>query len=297
MASLTARVTAFILRKTGVYRRMFSGGEVIARYRTKLIADGIGPSPKQERGLAVRRDEFQGRCVWTIAPEGEAPATTVLFWHGGGYVYPPMNGHWDFFALMARKYGWRVIAPMYPLAPESDVAATTRFATDFYADLVARDGVPTIMGGDSAGGGLTAATAMALRNAKAAMPKGLLLICPWLDTAATEADQAAIEPRDAILTLAGVRDAGRLYAGAVGTSDWRASPIHGDWSGLPPILAFGGGDDLLVTDARRLKAILPVVDYEEQAGLIHDWPMFTFPESRSAQARMAGWAAKVGFKP
>jgi epsilon-lactone hydrolase len=297
MASFAARVTAFILRKTGVYRRMFSGGDVIVRYRTKLIADGIGPSPKQERGLNVRRDTFQGRCVWTIAPEGEAPSATVLFWHGGGYVYPPMSGHWDYFALMARKYGWRVVAPMYPLAPESDVAATLRFANDFYADLIAREGAPVIMGGDSAGGGLAAATAMALRDAKVAMPKGLLLICPWLDTAADHPDQAGIEPRDPILTLAGIRDAGRLYAGAAGTGDWRASPVHGDWTGLPPILAFGGGDDILVTDARRLKALLPAVDYEEQAGLIHDWPMFTFPESRAAQARMAGWAAKVGFKP
>lgn len=150
MASFAARVTGFILRNTGVYRRMFSGGAVFARHRTKLIADGIGPSPKQERGLAVRRDEFQGRCVWTIAPEGpagETPRPTVLFWHGGGYVYPPMSGHWDYFAIMVRKYGWRVIVPLYPLAPESDAAATTRFATDYYADLVAREGAPTLMGG------------------------------------------------------------------------------------------------------------------------------------------------------
>jgi epsilon-lactone hydrolase len=53
----------------------------------------------------------------------------------------------------------------------------------------------------------------------------------------------------------------------------------------------------LVTDARALKSAIPAVDYEEQAGLIHDWPLFTFPESRSAQARMAGFAAKTGFKP
>jgi acetyl esterase/lipase len=198
---------------------------------------------------------------------------------------------------MARKFGWRVIAPMYPLAPESEVAATTRFAADFYDSFVGREGAPTLMGGDSAGGGLAAAVAMALRDKKAAMPSGLLLICPWLDTDPAHPDQVVIEPRDAILTIPGIRDAGRLYAGDAGVGDWRASPIHGDWAGLPPILAFGGGDDILVTDARRLKLALPSVDYEEQAGMIHDWPMFTFPESKAAQARMAGFAAKVGFKP
>jgi epsilon-lactone hydrolase len=296
MASFAARLTGFLLRRTGVYRRMFAGADAFARTRTKLTTDGIGPTSKQERGLAVRRDEFQGRCVWTIAPERGGVSATVLFWHGGGYVYPPMSGHWDFFGLMARKYGWRIIAPLYPLAPESDAAATTRFATDFYADLVAREGAPTLMGGDSAGGGLAAATAMALRDAKAVMPKGLLLVCPWLDADPAHTDQVTIEPRDAILTIAGLRDAGQMYAGDAGVRDWRASPIHGDWTGLPPILAFGGGDDILVTDARRLKDKLPSVDYEEQAGLIHDWPIFTFPESRAAQARMAGFAAKTGFK-
>ena len=297
MASFAARLTGFILRRTGVYRRMFAGADQFARTRTKLTADGIGPSSKQERGVAVRRDEFQGRCVWTIAPERDEVSATILFWHGGGYVYPPMSGHWDFLGLMARKYGWRIVAPLYPLAPESDAAATTRFALDFYADFVAREGVPTLMGGDSAGGGLAAATAMGLRDAQAAMPSGLLLICPWLDADPAHADQVKIEARDAILTIPGIRDAGRMYAGGAGVRDWRASPIHGDWSGLPPILAFGGGDDILVTDARRLKDQLPAVDYEEQAGLIHDWPIFTFPESRSAQARMAGFAAKTGFKP
>lgn len=297
MASFAARLTGFILRRTGVYRRMFAGADQIARTRTKLIADGIGPSSKQERGVAVRHTEFQGRCVWTIAPERGEVSASVLFWHGGGYVYPPLTGHWDFFSRMARQFGWRITVPLYPLAPESDVVGTTRFALEFYADLVAREGVPTLMGGDSAGGGLTAATAMGLRDAGATLPCGLLLICPWLDADPAHADQPAIEPRDAILTIAGVRDAGALYAGAAGLRDWRASPIHGDWSGLPPILAFGGGDDILVTDAQRLKAKLPSLDYEELPGLIHDWPMFTFPESRSAQARMAGFAAKTGFKP
>jgi epsilon-lactone hydrolase len=297
MASFAARLTGYILRRTGVYRRMFGGADQFARHRTKLIADGIGPSPKQERGLAVRRDEFQGRCVWTIAPERGEPSATMLFFHGGGYVYPPTSGHWDFLCGMARKYGWRVVAPLYPLAPESDAAATLRFAADFYADWHAREGAPTLMGGDSAGGGLAAATAMALRDAGAALPQGLLLICPWLDADPAHADQVMIEPRDAILTINGIRDAGRLYAGTLPLTDWRVSPVHGDWRGLPPIRAFGGGDDILVTDARRLKALLPAIDYVEEAGLIHDWPLFTFPESKAAQAQMAGFAAKLSFKP
>jgi len=47
----------------------------------------------------------------------------------------------------------------------------------------------------------------------------------------------------------------------------------------------------LVVDARALKAKLPSVDYQEMDGMIHDWPIFTFPESRKAQGQMAAFAA------
>ena len=59
-------------------------------------------------------------------------------------------------------------------------------------------------------------------------------------------DQPGIEPNDAILTIRGIREAGLMYAGAAGVRDRRVSPIFGDWAGLPPILAFGGGSDILI---------------------------------------------------
>jgi acetyl esterase/lipase len=193
-------------------------------------------------------------------------------------------------ATMASTYGWRVIAPCYKLSPFAEVGEVTGFALDLWRDLLARSEGPIFMGGDSAGGGLAAATAMLARDAGLALPAKLILICPWVDTEASHPDQVVIEPRDAILTLRGVRQAGALYAGEAGSRDPRVSPIHGSWEGLPPILMFGGGDDVLVTDARAVKAKQPSADYHELPGMIHDWPIFTFPESRAAQARMAQFA-------
>jgi epsilon-lactone hydrolase len=114
----------------------------------------------------------------------------------------------------------------------------------------------------------------------------LLLICPWLDANPANPEQRHIEPRDAILTLAGIAEAGQLYAANLPLNDPRVSPIHGNLNGLPPILAFGGSDDVLVTDARALKVKVPLVEYHEGAGLIHDWPIFTFPK---AGQRKRGW--------
>jgi epsilon-lactone hydrolase len=290
--SFSATAISWVLRTTGIYRRMFAGGESSERAREKALSVPIQPSAKMMRSFAIARTEFQGRAVWDIAPKDRTPSATVLFWHGGGYIYPPASAHWDFFAHMAGKHAWRIVAPLYPLAPESDVSEVTGFAFDFYQHFSGtHDPASFIMAGDSAGGGLTAATAMLARDAKLALPSKLILICPWVDVVPDHPDQPAIEPRDAILTINGIREAGEYYAGPNPTSDPRVSPIHGDWSGLPPIMAFGGGDDILVTNARALKGKHPDVDYTELAGMIHDWPLFMFPESRAAQAKMAGFAA------
>jgi epsilon-lactone hydrolase len=291
MPSMSARLVAFVLRTTGVFRRQFSGGAKFAHYQAKALSVPIAPPAKLSRICDVSSAPFQGRDVWTFSPKDKEPSATILYWHGGGYVYPPGAPHWSFFAAMAATHNWRVIAPCYKLAPMAEVGEVTRFAVDLWCDLCARTAGPICMAGDSAGGGLAAATAMLARDGGLELPAKLILICPWVEADPAHPEQAAIEPRDSILTLRGIKEAGALYAGEAGVKDPRVSPIHGNWEGLPPILMFGGGDDILVTDARAVKAKLPSADYRELAGMMHDWPIFTFPESRAAQAQMASFAA------
>jgi epsilon-lactone hydrolase len=297
MPSLRARFVGFALRTTGYYRRMYAGGpgfvERIAKVRAARQAE---PDAKARAKLDVSSTLFEGCTVWRIAPRERPVSATLLYWHGGGYVYPPTPLHWSFLATLAEQHDWEVIAPCYPLAPDSDAVRTTSFALSFYRDMLSRtDTTRLIMGGDSAGGGLAAVTAQLARDAGLDLPKALILICPWLNVVPNHPDQARIEPRDGILSIAGIAQGGALYARLTGVTDPRASPIHGSFEGLPPILAFGGGDDIIVTDARALKAKLPSVDYQEEAGMVHDWPIFTFPESRAAQAKMGAFVkAHIG---
>ncbi len=295
MPSFVASLTGFVLRTTGIYRRMYAGGpqfrENIAKIRTQRLAE---PDAKARAALMVEQREFGGRPVWYLAPEDRAPSAHILFWHGGGYVYPATPVHWAFLAHMAKTHGWAITAPLYPLAPESDAMATTQWALDFYRDYVAgHGGKPFVMSGDSAGGGLTAALAQLARDEGLALPAALIPINPWLNLDPAHPDQARIEPRDGILTISGISEGGQLYAGDLPLTDPRCSPIFGNWDGLPPILAFGGGDDILVTDARALKAKLPSVEYVELPGMLHDWPIFNFGESRAAQAQMADFATRA----
>ncbi len=288
MPSVSAWAVGFLLRTTGYYRRMYSAGSDIRQKLDKIKTARLAEPDRNARAkLDVTRSEFLGQPVWRFAPKDRAATATILFWHGGGYVYPPTSLHWAFVTKMAAREGWKIFAPCYPLAPESDADRTTAFAFAFYQKLIAKvDPSRLIMAGDSAGGGLTAATAMLVRDAGLTLPKGLMLFCPWLNLSPDHPDQRLIEPKDAILTLSGVKAAGALYAGNVGLHDPKASPIFGSFEHLPPILAFGGGHDILVTDARALKTKCPSTEYKEEGGMIHDWPIFTFPESKQAQKRM-----------
>lgn len=293
MASLLARVIATVLRTTGTLRKRFSDSP---GFLDRIAASRINPqlpTAKMKAQLRVSETQLDGRPVWTIAPKDRAPVAHMLYFHGGGYVYPAVDVHWNFMAHMAQVHGIAVTAPLYPLAPEASAEDATAFGLAAYEAFIASHDGPFIMGGDSAGGGLTAVVAMAARDKGLRPASGLLLVCPWLDGNGNHPDQIAIEKRDCVLTLGGIRGAAKLYAGDLPIDDIRISPIHGDWSGLPQILCYGGGDDILVTDARALKAKLPDMRYIETAGLMHVWPIFFLRESREAQTEMADFAKSV----
>ena len=294
MPSISARLVRFILRTTRVFKKNYAS--------TAGLTEGIAaaraakpqlPTDKMRAKLSVTERQVAGRSVWDIAPKSGTPAAHMLYFHGGGYVYAAADVHWGFYAHLAATHGLAITAPLYPLAPEASAAEITAFALAAYRDFIDRHDGAFVLGGDSAGAGLAAATIMAAREAGLRMPAGLVLVCPWLDGSVSHLDQPDIEPRDSILGIPGIREAAKLYARDLPVTDPRISPINGDWQGLPPILAFGGGDDILVTDARTLKAKLPGTDYDERAGLMHDWPLFFFPESRDAQAKIAAFATRL----
>jgi epsilon-lactone hydrolase len=287
-ASTAARIMGALLRTTKYVSRRYQGGPHMQKVIDIARAAPLPvPTAKMRARLDVREERLDGRRIWTLAPRDRAPTAHLLFFHGGGYVFSAVQPHWSFYARLAERHGIKVSAPMYPLAPEHQAPEATAWALAAYRHIAGESDAPFVLGGDSAGGGLAAATIMAARDGGDRLSSGLLLICPWLEISGSHPDQPIIEPRDSILRLRGVQDAGKLYRGDLSPDDVRVSPLHGNWSGLPPMLMFGGTDDILVPDARALKAKLPSATYVEGAGLMHDWPLFFFRESRTAQEQMA----------
>ena len=293
MPSLSARLFGGFLRLTGYVSKNFNGGpgmpKVIEAARQIPVPS---PTKKQRARVDVREESFNGQPVFHLSPKGGvAPKGHMLFWHGGGYVFAISPFHWTALTNIVERHGVAITVPYYPLAPEHGVLETTAHAMDFYRHYLEQVPGPFVMGGDSAGGGLTVVTAMAARDAGLRLPAALSLICPWLDAEAPHPEQVEIEKRDCILRILGIRDAGKMYARDLPPSDPRVSPIHGRWDGLPPMQVFAGGDDILVADSRALKAKLPSIDLDERAGLMHDWPIFFFPEAKEAQDAIGRFVA------
>ncbi len=118
MPSFAANLAGFVLRTTGYYRRMFTGGPQFQKNIAKVRAAPL-PSPRANAEIELSQSVFQERPVWHIAPKGRTPTAHVLFWHGGGYVYPATDIHWKFLSHMAAQHNWSVTARLYPLAPEN----------------------------------------------------------------------------------------------------------------------------------------------------------------------------------
>ncbi|MDN4480245.1 alpha/beta hydrolase [Demequina muriae] len=133
---------------------------------------------------AIDRDI--GGVACTIFRGDEAPQARVVFLHGGGLVAGDRFDGVDVLARHATALALEVWTVEYPLAPEHDFAAMTGAATEVCASA-AEDDLPVLLAGQSAGGGIAAATALACRE-QGIRVDGLMLVCPMLsrlETAST----------------------------------------------------------------------------------------------------------------
>ncbi len=300
MTSLIARASAFGTRLFRIGSPYVSEA-ALARHIKHSRVGPVRPPRGMERRFDIRSRLFRGREVYTVGPktvgrrgrrridEPSQPGQ-VLYLHGGAFVEGIFFWHWYFIARMVGRLGMTFTVPLYPLAPEHDCATIGAFALDLYGELVADSSEPWVIMGDSAGGALATALTQQAIAAGLTRPAALVLLSPWLDLTMTDPAQEALEKVDPLLSRAGPEAAGRWYAGAWPTTDPRVSPMFGEVAALPRTLLFCGTHDILVADARRFTARVDAagvpVEYHEEEGLLHAYPLLFFPESRKARDRI-----------
>lgn len=212
---------------------------------------------------------------WVDTPRAVQHRVFLLL-HGGGYNAGSPLTHRKLAAMIGIETGMRVLVPDYRLAPEHAFPAAVDDALDAYSWLTGAGGIAhgnVVVGGDSAGGGLTLSLLLRLREAHRPMPRAAVLLSPWTDLTVSSPSYATNRDRDPSITQEGLRRAGLMYAGDTDPADPMASPLFADVGGLPPLLIHVGGDETMLDDSRlfaeRAQAAGVGVTYRMWPGLWH----------------------------
>lgn len=216
---------------------------------------------------------------WNSTPGAEA-SRAMLYLHGGGYVAGSLLSHRSMVAEAGRAAGLRCLALDYRLAPEHPFPAAVEDAVAGYRYLLDQGFAPSriAIGGDSAGGGLTAATLVALRDQGLPMPACAWLISPWVDLESTGESMASKAASDPMVQKPYLLEIADLYLGVAKPRTPLASPLHAALHGLPPLLIQVGAAETLLDDAvmfaRRAGAEDVAVTLEIWPEMIHVWHLF-----------------------
>jgi monoterpene epsilon-lactone hydrolase len=295
MASPELAMVIDMLRSGG----LFDAG-TLHEMRANMDASAAGaPAPAGVECVPV--DAGGVPAEW-IRPE-RAGAGALVYFHGGGYVMGSIATHRLLLAGLATVAEIPVLAVDYRLAPEHPHPAAVEDAVRAYRWVLAQGADPgtVVLGGDSAGGGLTVAALLALRDAGEGTPAGGVCISPWTDLTLGGDTHRTKAESDPLVTRRILEMGADAYlAGAPATTP-TASPLFGDLAGLPPLLVQVGSEEVLLDDARGL------VERARDAGvdatlevwdeMFHVWHAFAMllPEGQQAIDRIGRWVrARLG---
>lgn len=237
-----------------------------------------------------------------ITPQGADTRRALLYHHGGGHTFGSSLSHRHLVSRLATAAGIVAFNMDYRLAPEhpypaglDDAVATYHYVLDqgFAADQI-------ILGGESAGGNLTVALLLKLRDLGLPLPAAAYLLSPWLDMSLEGESYDARASHDPLITRAALdRCVAAYLGGGASADDPLVSPIKANLVGLPPLLIQVGTDELFLSDSTRFADRMALaggqVELHVWAEMVHAWPLFhlALPVSGPAAIAEAGaWIAR-----
>ena len=219
------------------------------------------------------------KSEWVSAPDAD-PGRAILYLHGGGYVIGSINTHRALAARLSRAAKARVLVIDYRLAPEHPFPAAVDDSVAAYRWMLAQGlkASRIAVAGDSAGGGLTAATLVAIREAKLPVPAVGALLSPWVDMEGIGASMTSKDSVDPMVHKEPLLGMAKAYLGGQNPRTPLAAPLYADLTGLPPLLIQVGTSETLLDDASRLaeraKKAGVNVTYEPWENMIHVFQLF-----------------------
>ena len=240
------------------------------------------------KDATVEEIRLGGLRTLRVVADGVRPQRTILYFHGGGYLFLSPEFVLGTLVGISRACEAACVAPSYRLGPERPYPAAVEDAVAAYAALLETGVAPgdIVLAGDSAGGGLAIATLLASNERGLPPPTGATVFSPWTDLAITGASVDTVnDPNVSGLSL---RAMAAAYLADADPKTPLASPLYADpkaLAQLPPVLIQVGGREALLDDSRRFAAAANAagakVTLKVLPGVIHMWMVFApgLPES------------------
>ncbi|HXI67794.1 MAG TPA: alpha/beta hydrolase, partial [Steroidobacteraceae bacterium] len=235
------------------------------------VASDVTLAPVDVNGIAGE---------WSTVP-GSDSSRALLFLHGGGYCSGSIISHRRMVSEAGRAAGVRTLAIAYRLAPENPFPAAFDDALNAWHFLrhhgIAAEHIA--IGGDSAGGGLSLAVALKLRNIKERLPACLWLVSPWTDLTMSGSTLVTKDAVDPLIHKGYLCELADAYLGRVADrKDPSVSPLFAELTGMPPVLIQVGSAETLLDDSVRLAAAAGQADVpvslEIWPHMIHAWHLW-----------------------
>ncbi|GMU46945.1 MAG: alpha/beta hydrolase [Porticoccaceae bacterium] len=267
--------------------------------KNRLGASGSVPKERENlekmSGLMSRRTPGPPATINGVPGEWQLPQTgdggrTILYLHGGGYVLGSPLSHRDMVGAIADAAHARAFIADYRLGPEHPFPAAVEDAVAAYQGLLDSgiDPARLCIAGDSAGGGLTVAALVAIRDRKLPLPAGGICISPWADLTCSSNSMTSMAEADPMLKPDALRWMAGLYLNGQDPKAPLASPVFADLKGLPPLLIQVGTEEALYDDAITLSRVAHEAGVdatlEVWEGMMHVWHLMAklIPEGKQA---------------
>ncbi len=228
--------------------------------RRKLIEQYfcVHPSTSKLQGKWYPVKEGSISMEWIVA-DGADLNRRILYMHGGSWISGSSAGYRAFLSRISQAAGAVVLSVDYRLAPEHKFPVALEDCTQAYQWMRQNspNGLAPVVSaylmGDSAGGNLALATLLKVKNLNLPLPEAVVAISPATDFTAGSPSLVSRASVDPIINPAVLPALIPVYMGehADPTNPY-ASPLFGDFRGMPPILLQVGDAEVLLDDSKRL---------------------------------------------
>lgn len=286
MSSLRARLIRSLTSR--YIRRIDLADADVDKMRRRL--DQLGRLTRVARNVAIEEDRLHGLKVEWYRPENALSGKVLLYLHGGAFVLGSCDSHRKLVTQIARAGRIDAVLPEYRLAPEHRYPAGLQDCVGVYRALLDYGYNPDniVVGGDSAGGGLTMSLMLELRHSGVPLPGAAVLLSPFLDLSASGESVTTRAAQEPWFRAEDVHVVIKYYCPDENLEDPLISPVFANVAGLPPTLVQVGDDEILLSDSTRIAEKMKAAGVEVELQIFPEmWHVFQLFVGKMPESRVA----------